>query len=98
PFYDPMIAKIVASGENRDAARRRLARALAETAVVGVATNLGFLARVVDDPDFAAGALDTGFIERRRENLLAAPGPMSPLALAAAALHRLLTGRDAAPF
>jgi 3-methylcrotonyl-CoA carboxylase alpha subunit len=94
PFYDPMIAKIVACGENREAARRRLCRALADTAVLGVATNLGFLTRVAADPDFSAGAVDTGFIECRREALLPAPCPPPDIALAAAALHRVL--RDAA--
>jgi 3-methylcrotonyl-CoA carboxylase alpha subunit len=93
PFYDPMIAKIIASGEYREAARRRLGRALAGTAVLGVATNLGFLARVIAEPDFAAGKLDTGFIERHRETLLANPGP-SEQALAAAALYRLVSRRQ----
>jgi 3-methylcrotonyl-CoA carboxylase alpha subunit len=88
PFYDPMIAKLVACGENRAAARMRLHRALADTAVLGVATNLGFLARVVADPEFAAGAVDTGFIERRRDSLLAPLPPPPDAALAAAALYR----------
>ncbi len=70
PFYDPMIAKIIAHGSDRATARARLARALADTALLGVATNLGFLARIVADADFAAGAVDTGFIERRRAALL----------------------------
>ena len=91
PFYDPMIAKIIAYGENRETARLRLARALGDTAVLGLATNLGFLARVVADPDFAAGALDTGFIEQRRGTLLPSARPAPDLALAAAALHRLLS-------
>jgi 3-methylcrotonyl-CoA carboxylase alpha subunit len=90
PFYDPMIAKIIAWADDRDDARRRLCRALADTAVLGVATNLGFLARVAADPDFSAGAVDTGFIERRREALLPAPCPPPDIALAAAALYRVL--------
>jgi 3-methylcrotonyl-CoA carboxylase alpha subunit len=90
PFYDPMIAKIIAWGKDRATARRRLARALGDTAVLGVATNLGFLARVVADPDFAAGKLDTGFIERRREALLPGPQPVPDAAIAPAALYRLL--------
>jgi 3-methylcrotonyl-CoA carboxylase alpha subunit len=90
PFYDPMIAKIVAWGEDRDAARLRLGRALADTAVLGVATNLGFLARVISDPEFAAGKIDTGFVERRRQALLPEAGLPPDLAIAAAALHRLL--------
>jgi len=95
PFYDPMIAKIIAWGEDRAAARSRLARALADTAVLGVTTNLGFLARIVADPDFAAGAVDTGFIERRRDSLLAPPRPPPAIALAAAALVRLLGPAEA---
>src|SRR6266702_728471 len=66
PFYDPMIAKLIAWGEDRETARARLRRALGDTALVGVATNLGFLTRVAADPDFAAGRVDTRFIERRR--------------------------------
>ena len=91
PFYDPMIAKIIAYGEDRAAARTHLANALADTAVLGVTTNLEFLARVVVDRDFAAGAVDTGFIEHRREALLASAEPPPGLALAAAALDRLLS-------
>ncbi len=95
PFYDPMIAKIIAWGEDRATARARLHRALADTALLGVTTNLGFLARIVADPDFAAGRVDTGFIERRREAVLAPPGPVPELARAAAALHRLLAREEA---
>ncbi len=95
PFYDPMIAKIIAWGEDRATARARLHRALADTAPLGVTTNLGFLARIVADPDFAAGRVDTGFIERRREAVLAPPGPVPELARAAAALHRLLAREEA---
>ena len=96
PFYDPMIAKIVAWGEDRATARARLARALGDTALVGVATNLGFLARIVADPDFTAGRVDTGFIERRRATLLAPPGPVPEIALAAAVLTLLLAREEAA--
>ncbi len=89
PFYDAMIAKIVAWGPDRAAARTRLAGALAETGVLGVATNLGFLARVIGDADFAAAKLDTGFIERRRAALLPPAAPASDKAIAAAALFCL---------
>jgi len=97
PFYDPMIAKIVVWGPDRDAARTRLGRALAETGVLGVATNLGFLARVVAAPDFAAAKLDTGFIERHRAELLAPPAPVSDAALAAASLACLGAAPAGAP-
>jgi 3-methylcrotonyl-CoA carboxylase alpha subunit len=96
PFYDAMLAKIIAWGEDRETARARLLRALADTALVGVATNLGLLSRIVADLEFAAGGVDTGFIERRRATLLAPPGPVPELARAAAALWRLLARQDAA--
>jgi 3-methylcrotonyl-CoA carboxylase alpha subunit len=95
PFYDPMICKIIAHGEDRAAACVRLARALADTAVAGVATNLAFLARVVADPEFVSGAVDTSFIERRRDALLPAAAPVPELALATAALFRLVAGEPA---
>jgi 3-methylcrotonyl-CoA carboxylase alpha subunit len=96
PFYDAMIAKIIGWGEDRETARARLLRALADTALLGVATNLGFLARILADPDFAAGGADTGFIERRRAALLAPPGAVPELARAAASLHRLLAREEVA--
>ena len=89
PFYDPMIAKIIAWGEDRETARARLQHALADTAILGVATNLAFLNRVIGAADFAAGKVDTGFIERHRDTLLPASRPAPDIALAAAALQRL---------
>ena len=89
PFYDPMIAKIVTRGPDREAARTRMARALAETGVLGVTTNLGFLARIVGDEEFVAAKLDTGFIERRKAVLLAPTPPVPDQVLAAAALFCL---------
>ncbi len=65
PFYDPMLAKVVVHGEGRPAALRRLDAALAATEVVGPATNLNFLLRIVRDPTFAAGAIDTGYLASR---------------------------------
>ncbi len=96
PFYDPMIAKIVAWGEDRPAAVGRLRRALAETAILGLRTNLGFLARVAGQPEFAAGRVDTGFIERHREALLGPRGPAPDEALAAAVVTRLTARQMAA--
>jgi len=89
PFYDPMIAKVITWGEDRDAARLRLQHALADTAILGVVTNLAFLNRVVGAADFAAGKVDTGFIERHRDTLLPASRAVPDIALAAAALQRL---------
>ncbi len=64
PFYDPMIAKIVAWGEDRDRARLALADALADTHIVGLNTNLFFLESLARHTAFADGLLDTHFIER----------------------------------
>ncbi len=73
PFYDPMLAKLIAWGENREEARQRLLAMLAETAVGGLKTNLAFLRRILAHPAFAAGELDTGFIARHQDALLPAP-------------------------
>jgi 3-methylcrotonyl-CoA carboxylase alpha subunit len=95
PFYDPLIAKIIVWGEDRGVALTRLQQALAETAVLGVATNRDFLARVAAHPKFAAGAIDTGFIERHRPELTPERSPAPDGVLAAAALSRLIA-REAA--
>ncbi|MCD4863593.1 acetyl-CoA carboxylase biotin carboxylase subunit [Pseudomonas sp. PLB05] len=77
PFYDPMLAKLIAWGDSREQARQRLLAMLMETAVGGFATNLPFLQRLLAHPAFAAGELDTGFIERHRDALLPAPGELT---------------------
>ncbi|SHM16926.1 acetyl/propionyl/methylcrotonyl-CoA carboxylase subunit alpha [Phytopseudomonas punonensis] len=70
PFYDPMLAKLIAWGENREEARQRLLAMLGETVVGGFKTNLAFLQRVLAHPAFAAAELDTSFIERHQAQLL----------------------------
>jgi 3-methylcrotonyl-CoA carboxylase alpha subunit len=87
--YDPMIAKIVAHGADREAARRRLLRAVMRTEVAGVRTNLPLLRAILAHPGFAAADLDTGFIARHAETLLA-PTHAAPRAALAAAVLRLL--------
>jgi acetyl-CoA/propionyl-CoA carboxylase biotin carboxyl carrier protein len=62
--YDPMLGKVIAWGPDRATALRRLDRALAETVVLGVTTNTGFLRTLLADPDVRAGRLDTGLVER----------------------------------
>ena len=95
-YYDPMIAKLVAWGDDRDAAARRLHAALGETAILGVKTNLAFLERLVAHPAFLTGDTDTAFIERHRAALLPAPGPIAAEALVAAAARLFLDERAAA--
>ncbi|HXP31282.1 MAG TPA: biotin carboxylase N-terminal domain-containing protein [Stellaceae bacterium] len=93
--YDPLLAKLVAWGENRAAALRRLIAALGETRVLGVATNRDFLLRLLAHPDFAAGAIDTGFIPRHRASLLPPPAE-APFAVLAAAALALVGEEEAA--
>ena len=81
PYYDPMIAKLIVRGADRDQARARMLRALAATQIVGVHTNVAFLRRLMADEAFAEADLDTGLIERRRETLLPAPVPATREAL-----------------
>ncbi len=67
--YDPMLAKVIAWGPDREAARRRLVRALEETAVFGVTTNIEFLRLLLELPAVVAGDLDTGLIGRELDGL-----------------------------
>ena len=87
--YDPMIAKIIAYGPDRDAALARLSRALAGTEIAGPATNLALLRGIAAQAEFRAGGVDTGFIGRHAYTLLAPPGPASREVLAAAVVEWL---------
>ncbi len=64
PYYDSLVAKIVAHGATRDEALRRLRQALAEARIEGIATNLPLLRRIADDPVVAAGGFDIHHLER----------------------------------
>ena len=70
--YDPMLSKIIAYGPDRESARRGLDRALADTAVLGVGTNIDFLRFLLADEDVIAGRLDTGLLDRRTGDYVAA--------------------------
>ena len=96
PFYDPMLAKVIAWGETRDAARRRLVDALKETLLLGVANNRDFLVAALETEAFASGAATTAFIEEEFDarNLHRA-APDLEQAAAAAVLH-YCAERDAA--
>jgi 3-methylcrotonyl-CoA carboxylase alpha subunit len=95
-YYDPMIAKLIAHGEDRESALRRLAVALAEYQIVGVATNVPFLGRVIAHEAFAGGRIDTGLIARHHAALFPAAAPPSSLVLALAALGEVGALREAA--
>jgi 3-methylcrotonyl-CoA carboxylase alpha subunit len=75
PYYDPMIAKLIASGGGREEALDRLVDALDQVEVWPVRTNAAFLARAAGDPDFRAGEVDTSFIPSRIGRLVPDPAP-----------------------
>jgi propionyl-CoA carboxylase alpha chain len=83
--YDPMLAKVIAHAPSREAACRRLAQALARAQVHGVTTNRDLLVGVLREPEFRAGAIDTGYLERHDPAKLGAPPDGDALALHAAA-------------
>ncbi len=87
PFYDPMIAKVIAWGEDRETAREALAYALDGAVVWPVRSNAGFLVEALDHPDFVSGTLDTGLIAREGDALMPPTHPTEEaLADAAGAL------------
>lgn len=90
-YYDPMIAKVMGAGGDREEARRRLVRALEDSVVVGVCTNRDFLLECLQAPAFVEAQLDTGFIERLLASRAAVPAPDKRLVAVAAVL---LHGRD----
>jgi 3-methylcrotonyl-CoA carboxylase alpha subunit len=96
PYYDPMIAKLIAWGDDRPRALARLADALGAVEVAGVRTNVAFLERVARSRAFAAGELDTGLIERNRNELFPAATPAPHELLAVAAMAELLEEAEAA--
>lgn len=63
-FYDPMLAKVIGYGSTRDEACSKVARALQETLIHGVQTNRNLLIGILREPEFRAGAIDTGYLDR----------------------------------
>jgi 3-methylcrotonyl-CoA carboxylase alpha subunit len=94
PFYDPMIAKLIVWGRDRKEALARMAQALSEYRIVGLASNIAFLKRVVESKPFATADLDTGLIERNQDALFPVAQPASKQVLALAAASLLASERD----
>jgi 3-methylcrotonyl-CoA carboxylase alpha subunit len=92
PFYDPLIAKVIAHAETRAAALDRLADALDRTLIAGPRSNLGFLAALLRAAEFRAGRFDTGFIARHFDALV--PPAALDAAAAAAGAQRLLAREE----
>ncbi|MEO8394541.1 MAG: hypothetical protein ABI700_16220, partial [Chloroflexota bacterium] len=84
--YDPMIAKLIVYERTREAALQRMDMALHDTVILGTNTNLSFLRVLINHPAFAAGEVDTGFIERHLDELLPPEPALPDAALIAAAL------------
>ncbi|MDE2147161.1 MAG: 3-methylcrotonyl-CoA carboxylase [Burkholderiales bacterium] len=101
PFYDSMIAKLIVWGATRAQALARLDAALRDTHLMGPATNVAFLRRVVGSRAFAGADLDTALIEREHSALFEAPGLAPEIAAAAVAAQVLAAeaaGQDADPW
>ncbi|MFL6715529.1 MAG: acetyl/propionyl/methylcrotonyl-CoA carboxylase subunit alpha, partial [Burkholderiaceae bacterium] len=86
PFYDPMIAKLIVWGRDREEALALMANALTHYQVVGLTTNIAFLKRLVESAPFASADLDTGLIERNHDTLFPTPAAAGTDALALAAV------------
>jgi 3-methylcrotonyl-CoA carboxylase alpha subunit len=96
PYYDAMLAKVIAWAPTRQAAIDKLNRGLEETDVRGVVTNIPFLSALVTHPDVRANAIDTGFIERELKSLTAAAATSGDLELGAAVATILADEQKAA--
>lgn len=97
PFYDSMIAKVIAHGATRDEARRRLIHGLEQTVAFGVTTNQAFLTSCLRHEVFAGGGATTAFIGQHAVELLASPSPDVAIA-ELAALLLYVTDRNAPPW
>jgi len=91
PFYDPMIAKLIATGEDRGQAIGELAAILDEIEVWPVRTNAAFLFNAVLQSDFGSGKIDTGFIEKHLDELIADPEPDEAIWRGAGSIAMALT-------
>ena len=89
--YDPLLSKLAVWATDRQEAIARMQRALGEYEILGVQTNVPFFRRILEHPDFIAGRIDTGFIDRALAAGLMIEEPPSTeeerIALLAAALH-----------
>jgi len=91
--YDPMLAKLIAYGRNRDAAIARTVRALRDFPILGVRTNVAFLIRLMTHQGFRTGEIDTGFVERHAAELTtSSPVPVEVATAAGFAASDIVSG------
>ncbi|QDW42003.1 acetyl/propionyl/methylcrotonyl-CoA carboxylase subunit alpha [Bradyrhizobium sp. KBS0727] len=96
PYYDAMLAKVIAWAPTREAAIERLNRGLEATDVRGIVTNIPFLSALVTHPDVRANTIDTGFIERELKRLTETSPPAGELELCAAVAAIIVEEQQAA--
>ena len=97
PHYDAMLAKVIAHGRTRAEAARRLARALGQAEIHGVTTNRDLLTAILAEPDFLAGATDTGYLTRHDPAALGGQAVVPAVHALVAALTRQAAHRAGAP-
>ncbi|KAJ0397060.1 hypothetical protein ATCC90586_003932 [Pythium insidiosum] len=95
-FYDPMIAKLIVHGETRAQALDRLVAALHQYQIVGLPTNIEFVARCATHPEFRRGGVDTSFLLKHGDDVLSPLPPTAPHATALAAVSLVLRQQQAA--
>ena len=97
--YDPLLAKLAVWAETRDEATRRMIRALREYDVGGIRTNIGFFRQILEDEEFRAARLHTGFIDEffTRYRPQAAPAELWEVAALAASLHTQAASAGGSP-
>ena len=98
PYYDPMLGKVITWGEDRPEAIRKMVRALQDTVVLGVTTNIPYLLDILHHPDFQAGEITTRFLDEKMMPWEPQPDTSNSTWLAIAALEALQgEGRPARP-
>ena len=98
PYYDPILSKLIVWGENREVARKRMIAALNDYVILGIRSITGFLAQLLDHPEFIAGNTHTNFISQHMSGWLqAANEKFEDEALIAAAIHSYCQATDKKP-
>lgn len=92
PYYDPMLAKIITWGQDREEALRKMARALQETIVLGVTTNISYLLDILNEPHFLAGQTPTNYLDKHFEEWQPGQGVAEDAWLAASVFELLQGG------
>jgi 3-methylcrotonyl-CoA carboxylase alpha subunit len=93
PYYDPMIAKLIVWGKDRNEALARMSQALMQYQLVGLSSNIAFLQRLIRSHAFSSADLDTGLIERNQAELFPAPASIARSVLALTAIRIILSER-----